>query len=140
MLYFIKRVEELFLPMKQHILIVDDDREIFEVLAVLLEDEGYGALWAQNPEEFREKAFFHRPHLIILDIMLGEANGPEVYKKLLAQGLSQKIPVIFVSGLIPGDGPAPPLQPGRQYAMHSKPFVFEHLLRDIRTLILSQAA
>lgn len=122
--------------MKPCILVVDDDREIFDILIHVLEPEGFEVLWAKNGEEFREKAIARRPRLIMLDIGLGRENGPELYKRLLLHGLDRRIPVIFISSSIENKPHAQPaLQPGRQYAMHGKPFQFERLLTDIRMLM-----
>ena len=127
--------KELFLNknMKPCILIVDDSPDIFEILADVLQPEGFEVLWARNGEEFRQKVIARKPCLIMLDIGLGNENGPELYKRLLLQGLDRSIPVIFISGLIQSQSP-PPIEPGRRYAMHPKPFEFDRLLTDIRTM------
>ena len=126
MLYFIK--------VDPRILIVDDDSEIYESLAELLASEGFEPVWAKNAEEFKAQAFSHKPALIILDILLGRDNGTQTYNKLLLEGFDRKVPVVFLSGLVENYGTAPVL-PGRTYALHSKPFKYEELLRDIRCLI-----
>ena len=121
--------------MKPYILVVDDDPQIFEVLSGILHEEGFDVLWARNPEEFQLKTLSGRkPDLIMLDIALGNENGPDVYKRLLIQGLDRGIPVIFISGLIQNHDSEPPVRAGRLYAMHGKPFEFDRLLSDIRSL------
>ena len=120
--------------MKPKILVVDDDSEIFEILSDLLADEGFEVLWAKSAEEFRQKTLAQKPDLILLDVMLGSKNGPEAYKKMLADGFDSRVPVIFISGLLQNDWADPPMRPGRRYAMHAKPFKFDRLLSDIRFL------
>ena len=121
--------------MKPLILLVDDDAGIFEVLAELLTGEGFEVRWAQNAREFELHAFSSsKPDLILLDIMLGFQNGPEIYKYLLGKGFDRNVPVIFVSGLLQEDPQPLPSHSGRHYAMHSKPFEFNRLLSDIRNL------
>src|SRR3954464_407071 len=93
--------------MKMRILIVDDERGIFDALGSLLSQDGYEVSWASGVEEFRELAFKFRPHLIVLDIHIHDHNGTEIYKQLLKEGLDRKIPVLFLSGLLP-DSPARP--------------------------------
>jgi two-component system OmpR family response regulator len=116
-----------------HILIVDDDQDIIEALATQLAEDGFHVTWANDADSFKEMVFGQKTHLIILDIMLGNDNGPEIYRTLLADGLSQAIPVIFLSALVT-DAEMSEAQPGRTYAMHSKPFHYNELLRDIRCL------
>ena len=116
-----------------HILIVDDDEDIFDVLSTQLSEDGFQVSWAHDAESFRKRVFEEKPHLIILDIMLGRHCGPEVYRDLLSEGLSHNVPVIFLSALVT-DAELADAHPGRTYAMHSKPFAYEELLRDIRCL------
>jgi DNA-binding response OmpR family regulator len=120
--------------MKTRILLVDDEPELLELLAEIFEAEGYEVHKARTPGEFCAQALAQRPHLIILDIDLGGANGPEVYRQLLQRGLGHHIPVIFLSGLVPSISQTPPATEGRRYAMHSKPFEQDRLVNDVRLL------
>lgn len=119
--------------MKTRILLVDDEPEILELLREVLESEGFEVYTARTPGEFCAQALAQRPHLIILDIDLGGTNGPELYRQLLHRGLEQHIPVIFLSGLVPTAGQTPAMK-GRKFAMHSKPFEQDNLVRDVRLL------
>lgn len=115
------------------ILLIDDDPDIYDVLKIMLQPEGFQLLWAQNISLFEKMAFDEKPALMILDIMLGEDNGPAFYGHLIAKGLDRNIPVIFLSCLAADIASSRP-QAGRNYAMHAKPFQYDDLLRDIRTL------
>lgn len=119
---------------KSKILIVDDDGETRELLSCLLTSEGYEIDEAGCADEFQKQAFAKKPDLIILDIMLGDKNGPLVYEKLLKEGLDSKIPVIFLSGLVE-DHPPSPAQEGRLFALRAKPFQLNELLNDISCLL-----
>ncbi len=120
--------------MKTRILLVDDEPELLELLEEILESEGFETCKAQTAGEFYAQALAKQPNLIILDIDLAGINGPEVYHMLLQKGLDNRIPVIFLSGLVPQE-----LQThagaGRHYAMVSKPFDQEQLIEDIRRMI-----
>ena len=119
--------------MKTRILLVDDEPELLELLAEVLEAEGFETYKARTPGEFLAQALAHRPHLIILDIDLGGANGPELYRLLLQRGFADGTPVIFLSGLVPTTSQTPASH-GRKFAMHSKPFEQDNLVRDVRLL------
>ena len=117
------------------ILLVDDEEQILELLKFELNSEGFEVFTACNEKEFRHHALSEKPDLIILDIMLGDKNGPLIYDELLAKGLiDRSIPVIFLSALAE-DRPPVPAMPGRTYALHGKPFESEELIREIRSLI-----
>ena len=125
--------------MKTKILLVDDEDDILELLKEWLMAEGFDVLLARNAEEFRESALTQKPDVIILDIMLGPENGIHVYDGLLHQGLDRKTPVIFLTGLA-HDRPETHAVPGRTYALRTKPFNPDEIVKDIRCLINSQAA
>ena len=124
--------------MKTRILLVDDDADLTEILGEHLTEDGYEIFRVHSAEEFRSQALLLHPHLIILDIRLGSADGPENYKYLLSKGLDKNIPVIFLSGLVP-ENAGLPAAPGRRYVLHPKPFDYEKLRRDIR-ILLSQSS
>ena len=63
--------------MKEKIMIVDDHEEIREVIQVLLSNEGYQVIEAQNGKEALE-LLDETIDLIILDVMMPEMNGYQV--------------------------------------------------------------
>ncbi len=83
------------------ILVVDDDREVREVIKQTLSDQGYQIIEASNGVEAYqmtvEAAVAERPDLIVLDIMLPQMNGYEVLEKLKANSQVAYIPVVIVS-------------------------------------------
>ena len=79
---------------KTHILLVDDEEDVVEVVSHFLEEEGYTVLKAYDGEEAILKA---EPHvnLIVLDIMLPRLDGYQVCKRLRARADTEQIPIIF---------------------------------------------
>jgi putative two-component system response regulator len=85
------------------ILIVDDTPANIDLLSSTLGTE-YNVITATSGSEALEIARLMPPDLILLDIMMSKMNGYEVCKALKADTNTQRIPVIFVSGLLdPGD-------------------------------------
>jgi two-component system, OmpR family, KDP operon response regulator KdpE len=64
------------------ILIIDDEVQIRRLLRVLLEQEGYKILEAENGRLGLHEIAHQRPELIILDLGLPDINGMEVLKRL----------------------------------------------------------
>ncbi|TCK65140.1 two-component system alkaline phosphatase synthesis response regulator PhoP [Winogradskyella wandonensis] len=64
------------------ILLVDDEADILEIVGYNLSSEGYQVKTAHNGKEAIEKAKKHKPHLIILDVMMPEMDGIEACEKL----------------------------------------------------------
>ena len=57
------------------ILLVDDEEDIVEFLTYNLKKEGYHVISASNGTKAVEKAKKHKPHLILMDVMMPEMDG-----------------------------------------------------------------
>jgi CheY-like chemotaxis protein len=57
------------------VLVVDDEKDVVELVKFLLERDGHQVIEAFNGREALEKAFAEHPDLIILDIMMPEMDG-----------------------------------------------------------------
>ncbi|MBI3312617.1 MAG: response regulator [Candidatus Omnitrophica bacterium] len=120
--------------MKLRVLVVDDDWAMRELYKNMLELSGFDLLLAASAAEFREIALKEKFDAIILDIILGDDNGPQIYEEVLHRGLSSDIPVIFVSGLAKDQPPIYPQQ-NRKFSLIGKPFDSEKLVRELRKAI-----
>jgi len=64
------------------ILLVDDEPDILEIVRYNLSSQGYQIIIGKNGIEAVEKTKKHRPHLIILDVMMPEMDGIEACEKI----------------------------------------------------------
>lgn len=64
------------------ILLVDDEPDILEIIGYNLSGEGYQIFNAENGLKAISQAKKHKPHLIILDVMMPEMDGIEACEKL----------------------------------------------------------
>ena len=78
----------------KHILVVEDDPTISEVVARYLEREGYEAVIAVDGEEALSRAAEINPDLVVLDLMLPKIDGYEVCRMLRAKGA---VPIIMLT-------------------------------------------
>ncbi|WP_442865556.1 response regulator transcription factor [Butyricicoccus sp. AF18-9LB] len=76
------------------VLVVDDDREIVESIAIFLQADGYLVRKAYNGLEALDIVMTENVHLIILDIMMPELDG---IKTLLKVRESKNLPIILLS-------------------------------------------
>jgi len=81
--------------MKTKILVVDDEKDIVEVLKYNLTKEGYEVFTAHSGKQALQKA--SNSDLIILDVMMPELDGIEVCKKLKSNPETARIPVVFLT-------------------------------------------
>jgi two-component system alkaline phosphatase synthesis response regulator PhoP len=82
--------------MKKTILIVDDEKDILQMLEYNLLKEGYNVLTASNGIEAIDK-LIDKPNLIILDIMMPKMDGFEVCKQIRANDDFKYLPIIFLT-------------------------------------------
>ena len=80
---------------KKRVLIVDDEKNIVNILKFNLQKEGYDTLEAYDGEAGLQLALQENPDLILLDVMLPKIIGWDVCKKLRETGSS--IPVIILT-------------------------------------------
>ncbi|MEF8797514.1 DNA-binding response regulator [Salinibacter sp. 10B] len=78
------------------ILVVDDEKDVVEVVGHFLEEEGYTVHAAYDGEEALEMASGD-VDLIVLDIMLPGVDGYEVCRKLRSRVETEEIPIVFLS-------------------------------------------
>ncbi len=82
---------------KRTILIVEDEKDLVDLLAYNLEAEGFGVLKAFDGVSGLEKARAEFPDLIVLDLNLPEMHGHEVYRQLSEDASLRQIPVMMMA-------------------------------------------
>ena len=76
------------------ILVVDDDPQMLRHLRKVLSDAGYHPIVTADPEEVIPLVEEHRPHLVLLDMVLPDSDGIELMRDIIAMA---NVPVIFLS-------------------------------------------
>ncbi|MGG7057781.1 response regulator transcription factor [Clostridium nigeriense] len=79
---------------KERILIVDDEKEIRDLIDIYLKGEGYDTLKAENGEEALNILEKQNVDLIILDIMMPKVNGIEACLRIREE---REMPIIMLS-------------------------------------------
>jgi|TARA_B110000114_G_scaffold134537_1_gene141079 two-component system phosphate regulon response regulator PhoB len=80
-----------------HILCIEDEIDIQEIIAYNLEKAGYTVTLADDGIKGLELAQAQLPDLVLLDIMLPGLNGMQVCERLKADPKTQSIPIIMLS-------------------------------------------
>ncbi|MGY1436595.1 response regulator transcription factor [Streptomyces reniochalinae] len=83
-------------PPSGHVLVVDDDPTVAEVVAGYLDRAGHTVDRAETGFEALERAAARRPDLVVLDLMLPGMDGLEVCRRLREEG---PVPVIMLTAL-----------------------------------------
>lgn len=79
------------------ILIVEDERDILQLVKMYLEKEGFHTLTAATGSEGLKLARTEKPDLLILDLMLPEMDGLEVCKRLRSAPETAMVPIIMLT-------------------------------------------
>ena len=82
---------------KETILVIEDERDIVEIIEYNFEREGYTVLSANNGEKGLDIARSRRPAAIILDLMLPGLDGIEVAKRLRTDPNTREIAIIMLT-------------------------------------------
>jgi|SRR6516164_5941007 len=87
---------------KSKVLLVDDNSQIRQLLALGLEESGYDIVEAATGVESLEQARTTRPDLIVMDLAMPDGNGDEAIASLKADPLTRDIPVIVLTAMLHG--------------------------------------
>ncbi len=84
---------------KKYILVVDDDPDLVETLAMMLESKGCEVGRAYDGIEGEESILERRPDLVVLDIMMPRKDGYVLCGELKADEKTRDIPVVLLTAV-----------------------------------------
>jgi two-component system alkaline phosphatase synthesis response regulator PhoP len=79
------------------ILVVDDEKDLLDLIEYNLKKEGFNVLKAENGEEGIERAKEFHPDLVLMDIMMPMMDGMEAVEKMRKDDELKSIPIIFLT-------------------------------------------
>ena len=82
---------------RERLLVVDDERDILELIVYNLEREGYTVDAVTSGESALARATRNRPDLVVLDLMLPGLDGIEVCRRLKQDAATRDVPVIMLT-------------------------------------------
>jgi len=118
------------------VLVVDDEPNITELVAMALRYEGFTVQTAANGRDAVSAVAAFAPSLVILDIMLPDIDGIEVLRRLVAQG--RKVPIIFLTAKDATEDKVHGLTVGGDDYV-TKPFSIEELVARVRVVLRRHA-
>jgi two-component system alkaline phosphatase synthesis response regulator PhoP len=83
--------------MRKKICVIDDEKDILDIIKMNLQDEGYDLYCFSSGEEAFQKLNSVRPDLFILDIMMPGMDGYDFCRRVRAADDYRDIPIIFLS-------------------------------------------
>jgi DNA-binding response OmpR family regulator len=78
-------------------MLADDDLTVSKVLGLYLEKGGYAVMHAYSGAEVLQKVAKSRPDILLMDVLLGDADGRDLCRRLRSDGTTRHIPIILIS-------------------------------------------
>ncbi|MBF0490579.1 MAG: response regulator [Candidatus Omnitrophica bacterium] len=82
---------------KKRVLVVEDDRDINELIRYNLEREGFEVISLYDGGQVVDVVSTRKPDLVLLDLMLPECDGLEICRQLKGESATALIPVIMIT-------------------------------------------
>lgn len=80
--------------MAEKILVIDDEEQTVQLIAMLLEQRGFEVIKAYRADEGLRQAYRHQPDLVLLDVMMNDMTGWDVCTRLREMS---EVPIMFVT-------------------------------------------
>ncbi|MCX2430997.1 MULTISPECIES: response regulator transcription factor [unclassified Pedobacter] len=114
------------------IFVLEDDRDIREVVEWILMSEDYEVVLFENVNDFMGRDLEESPDLFLLDVMLPDGSGLEVCNHLRSESLQGNVPIIIMSA----HASLEQVSSGcKADAFIQKPFELDFFLNKIRSYI-----
>jgi DNA-binding response OmpR family regulator len=116
------------------IVVAEDDDAIAHMVSMALGDAGFLCLRAFDGEEALRLVRAHDPDLLILDVMMPRVDGLEVARRLKADVMWSRTPILMLTALASVDNQVEGLDAGADAYM-SKPFDLREFSARVRAMI-----
>jgi len=118
---------------KESIMIIDDEKEITDMLKGFLNSNGYSCFVVNNPKLAPALIKKHKPLLVFLDIMMPEINGIDLLDQI--KEIEKRTRVMMVSGVYDNDICANAIKKGASGYI-TKPFSLQQIKAAVITALL----
>ena len=128
------RQAKKYFEANRNVLVIEDDKIMGQMVAEILDDAGFEVTTATNGVIAFDKLQEHPIDFVVLDILLPEMNGFEIYTKLQADRETENIPVLIITAWADERHLERASQLGIRNFL-AKPFTEDELLYEIFSLL-----
>jgi CheY-like chemotaxis protein len=118
----------------RRVLVIEDDKIMGQMVAEILRDSGFDVTTATNGMIAFNKLQHQEVDFIVLDILLPELDGFEIYSRLQADPETSEIPVLMITAWADERHIEKAARAGIRHFL-AKPFTEDELLREILSLL-----
>ena len=121
--------------MPKKIVYIDDDIEMIYLIKMILERKGYEIISINDGLESFEIIKNEQPDLVMLDLMMPNIDGWDIYHQLKSNEITSDIPVIIISAKAQPIDKVLGLQVAKVNNYISKPFRPQELIDSIEKIL-----
>jgi DNA-binding response OmpR family regulator len=125
---------------KKLILCIEDEAEMIALTRLVLEREGFEVLGAVGGKQGLEIMHREKPDLVLLDLMMPDMDGWEVYRQMKVDETLATIPVIIVTARAQNIDKVLGLQVAKVDDYITKPFGPKELLASVNRVLANPAS
>ena len=122
----------------RHIVYVEDDEEMIELVKLILERKGYTVSGASGGKEGWEIIKSELPDLVLLDLMMPDVDGWEVFQMMRDDKTTSEIPVIVITAKAQNIDKVLGLHIAKVEDYITKPFKPEDLVESVEKFLEKQ--
>jgi two-component system response regulator VicR len=122
------------------VLCIDDEKEIIDLIRLILLRKGYEVAGAIGGEEGLAKARSWKPDLVLLDLMMPDMDGWEVFHRIRADETLAEVPVIVVTARAQSIDRVLGLHVARVNDYISKPFTPQDLVESVERVLAKKTS
>jgi two-component system response regulator VicR len=127
-------------PSEKHILCIEDDPEMINLIRLILKRRNHVVEGADGGRAGLQAAREHKPDLVLLDLMMPDMDGWDVYQQMKADESTSQIPVIIVTARAQTIDRLMGLQIAKVDDYIVKPFSPRQLLESVDRVLAERAA
>ncbi len=124
-------IEEL-----RRIVYIEDEPEMIDLVRLILSRKGYEVIGANGGREGLDKVRQNIPDLILLDLMMPDLDGWDVYQQIKADDSTKEIPVIVVTAKAQSIDKVLGLHIAKVDDYISKPFSPQELVDSVEKILV----
>lgn len=121
--------------LNRRILCIEDETEMIDLIRIILARKGFEVEGATGGEEGLKKIREQKPDLVLLDLMMPDIDGWEVYQQMKAGETTRDIPVVVVTAKAQNIDKVLGLQIAKVDDYIAKPFSPEDLLSSVERVL-----
>lgn len=119
----------------KQVVYIEDEQEMIELVRLILSRKGYEVLGASGGREGLDLVRQILPDLVLLDLMMPDMDGWEVYQQMRAEEATRDIPVIVITAKAQSIDKVLGLHIAKVDAYISKPFSPHDLVESVERVL-----